>query len=201
MSKIEIGRWSDQLRRMLGMAGQTIVSGDLSPEISPTIQIEGESPEWNFLKSKRDCFGGNEITSSGANTSKFRLRNPLDSGVIAVVEAVGFSTLTTSKVAIRVNAQTIDLSATVIGSVPDSRWGIIGTARAALHLTTTVGQTTAPAGDTMVMIHLLANTPWVFTQKFVLLPGTNIDFGSDSTAVELRAWVNWTERGLPELER
>ena len=51
MSKIETGRFSDLLRRSLGMKGQELVSAELAPELSPTWQVESAlNQEWDWAK-------------------------------------------------------------------------------------------------------------------------------------------------------
>ena len=206
MSKIEIGRWSEQLRRMLGMAGTDIVSAELSPEISPTIELEGQSPEWDFLKGKRNCFGASNLAAGGVTfISKYRLRNPANSGVIAVVKRIEMASTAGAPGAqsfrIAVNAQTVNFDTAVIPLVPDTRWGALSLQATTLLLTTAIIQTTSVAGNRLANSITLHGTRWLMDEPFVLVPGTNVDFGSASDNLPMAGWVAWTERGFPVLER
>jgi len=206
LSKIEIGRWSEQLRRMMGMAGTEIVSGEMSPEISPTIELEGQSPEWDFLKGKRNCFGGADLGAGGVTfIGKYRLRNPADSGVVAVVKRIELASTAggvgTTGLRINVNSQTVNLDTAVVPLVPDTRWGALAIQATALILTTSIVQTTGPAGSLLATSITIAGTRWVVTEPFVLVPGTNVDFGASSDNLPLAGWVAWTERAFPVLEQ
>lgn len=200
MAKIEVGRWSDQLRRMLGMAGTSVVAAELSPEISPTIQLEGPGAEWNFLKGVRDCGGGGQLGAGAGFVSKWRFRNPAGSGVIIVIEVIALTPVATANLAIRGNAQTVNFTQLLLPSVMDARWGPIGSARPSLILSEDNTVAAVPAGEEMGRVSRSANGEWLYDREIVLVPGSNIDAGTETQNVGCRMWARWRERGLPVLE-
>ena len=204
MTKIEIGRWAELLKRISGVAGDRIVSGDLSPEISPVLMLEDlTDADFLYLKSVRLCFAGSAVGPVVANTSKWRLRNPTNSGVIAVVTNVEIVPPNNDLVVvIRVNQQTVDFPTAIVATAPDSRWGSIATAnQTALKFTSSVSQATGPAGDTIYLSRTTVGRTSKFPFQIPLLPGTTLDFGTDSVNVSLIGDVSWRERAIPDLER
>lgn len=202
MSKIEIGRWSEQLRRMLGQKGQEVIAGELSPEVSPTIQLEGMSPEWDFLKQVRDCRMVGVLGASALNTGVFRIRNPAGSGVIALIKAVGVETRGAAiLMTVTSGAQTADLGTAVNMVVPDGRWNATGTTDTALvGSTNNAADAVAPAGDVLYATRGNANEPRVYPHPWVLMPGFASDFGLAEINAAVNVFAVWTERQLPALE-
>lgn len=199
MSKIEIGRYSEQLRRMFGMAGQESVAEHLSPEVSPTIQIEGESAEWDFLKGVRGCFGSSSVAGAAGFTSKWRLRNPAASGVIAVVRYMSASPNGTTTFVVARAQPTVDLPVPVITVPPDLRWGggVLNTSLILSSDNTAVG---GPIGDQLAQTRILANGEFIFPLEVPLLPGASFEFGTTTVNITTKAWVHWVERRLPPME-
>lgn len=204
MSKIEIGRWAELLKRITGIAGARTVSGDLSPEVSPTMLLEDLSAaDFLFLKSVRLCGGGSSITGGVGFTAKWRLRNPTDSGVVALVSCMEVSPVNTIlSVRGSLNEQIVNFPTTVIARVADSRWGVTGAVnQTALVLSSSIVQATGPAGENFWVTRTPSNTPVRHDFNFPLLPGSCVDWGTDGLNLSVRSWVRWSERGLPDLER
>lgn len=184
------------------MAGVTIVSGEVSPEISPTVELEGRSPEWDFLKGVRGCFAAAEQLKGGLTfRSKFRLRNPATSGVIAVVQAFEASTDANARLAAAVNAQTVDFATAIVPAVPDVRWGALANQQTSLIASRDNTQITGPAGNLLGSVRITDGRPWLVRQPFAMMPGTTFDWGCQSDDTDCLAWVHWIERSLPELEQ
>ena len=200
MSKIEIGRYSELLRRQFGMKGQESVAAELSPEVSPIVILEDASDEWNYLKGVRDCGFGDIVAAIAGFTSKWRMRNPAASGIIAVVEFIEIVTNATSAKRITINNQTVDFPTPVQGAVLDARWGIVGVAEPAVIVTASNAQATGPAGTSIGESRALSNAPWTYAQEIVLVPGAVLDFGTADQDEDARATVRWRERAFPALE-
>jgi len=202
MSKIESGRWSEQLRRMFGMAGTTLVSGELSPEVSPIVILESESVQWNFLKGVRDVYVGHTVAAAVGFTSKMRLRNPANSGVAGVLE---FTEMTPNGLAVTMtvaaNEQTVDFPTAVAPSVPDNRWGPLTTGRSTLVVTSTNAQATGPAGEVIGRGLTLSGVPWLYQKAIFVAPGVAIDLGIFATNLEMLFSFKWSERSFPVLEQ
>jgi len=204
VSKIEVGRWGELLKRISGIAGAFSVAGEISPEVSPTMQLEDlADADYLFLKSVRLCAAGRPIVAAAGFTSKFRLRNPATSGVVAVVRGLEIGALNAAiNVIGALNQQTVDFSTSILTTAMDTRWGTTGGLnQTALIFSSANDEATVPAGDQIFDMRLDADTPWPYPWQIPLLPGSALDFGTTSANLNIRGWVRWTERGLPELER
>lgn len=202
MSKIEIGRYSEQLRRMLGMAGTEYVAAELSPEVSPTIQVEGPSAEWDFLKAVRRAHCSSTLAAAAGFNARFRLRNPAGSGVIAVVTNIAMAN-TTASAALQIarGQEAAGLTLALVTVVPDTRWGI-GLNTAALQFSSDNGVAVGQSGDVIANSVRPVNEEWVYSVEVVLMPGSNINWGTPAGTTNrgLTAWATWKERALPALE-
>jgi len=200
VSKIEIGRYSEQLRRMLGMKGVQEVSGELSPEITATLELEGPTDEWAFLKQLRLAGVGTRVTAGAVNVSTVRLRNPAASGCIAVIEEILFGTQVTQILRIQLGQAAVEIGGVLLTGVRDSRWEASGAAGQNSLILSSTNSGGAVVGRVMQMTHVLANAPLVVPIKFVLLPGDNLDLTGLSNNIEITVSLGWTERALPSLE-
>ena len=202
MSKIEVGRWSQQLRRMLGQAGQDVVAAELAPEISPTFELEGMSVQWNFLKGVRDVYVGQTIAAVALNVGKWRFRNPADSGMAAVFSLIRLVPASgAAALAIRVNSQTTDFATSQPTTVPDTRWGPLTTGRSAIVATFTNAVTAIPAGQTVAQSREPTSIAWQYDQEIFIPPGVTMDVGTDTANIQMTASFKWSERPFPVLER
>ena len=202
MSKIEIGRYSELLRRMLGMKGQTVVAGELSPEISPTFNLENPTAEWDFLKGVRGCVCTDELAAGVGFTSRFRLRNPQDSGVIAEVSLLEMSGTLNPEFSVARGQIFGELTQALVTVVPDLRWGSVGTTTTALLFSGDNASAAGPAGDLIATTKVINNTVWSYRVPIVLVPGTSLDWGLSAGSTNSRVFTHaaWKERQLPALE-
>jgi len=202
VSKIETGRWSEQLRRMLGQKGQEMTAAELSPEVTPTIQIEGEAAEWRFLKAVRDVSSGADLIGVAGNKGRFRLRNPTNSGVIAQVNYLEQTSESTGVHLAARGTETTDLAlSTVASTVLDQRWQAgSGAQTGALIFSVTNLDVLEPEGRVFMRILRLGRTPWRLAQQVVLTPGTNLDWGIQALNIRVVTSLGWQERQLPSLE-
>jgi len=204
VSKIEIGRLSDQLRRMLGMAGVEQIAAELSPEISPTIELEGRSAQWDFLKGVRGCGGAAEIPRVALGSTRYRLRNPPGSGVMGLVSFFEMVPAADAQLIASVGDAVTNLPlGTVDTTVFDGRWGQSGVARAALILSVDNTLDVAPAGTIWMRSRRLLDEPFRLRYEIPLTPGRSLDWGTETGTLNIRMWsyILWQERGLPALER
>jgi len=200
VSKIEIGRWSNQLRRMLGQKGVVDVAADLSPEISPTFCLEEPSAEWDFLKMVRGCACTDTLGAAAGFTGRWRLRNPVGSGVLVVIDQVALSGSVNAVFEIARGQIFGDHAAGRVTVVPDLRWGAVGATTTTMLFSGDNGSAAGVAGDRIVRTRVLAETTFVYRNKVVLIPGTSLDFGSATQNIAMATWVVWRERNLPALE-
>jgi len=202
MSKIETGRWSEQLRRMLGMSGATIVAAELSPEVSPTIElVSADELEWSFLRSVRKSIASFQVTAAVGTLSIFRARNPAGSGCIVVLEhATVFANVANAALLLSVGASAVDIGGVVATGVRDSRWGPTGPTGQNVLLFSSTNAGAFTGTTTVWRARGLANTPFTYDLGIVLMPGDTLEGGSATTDVQQNWTVGWRERSLPDLE-
>jgi len=201
MAKIEIGRYSEQLRRMLGMKGTIEVAGELSPEISPTIQLEGESAEWDFLKGVRGCICATSTAGAVGFTTRFRLRNPVGSAVIATVRLISMTTAASAVLEIARNQIITNFPFLTETVVLDPRWEASGvTGRTTLVFSVDNTSAVGAVGNLIAVTQVEPSVAFQFKEEVILTPGTNLDWASDSPNVLVRTFALWKERQLPALE-
>lgn len=204
MSKIEQGRWSQLLRRATGAAGQEVVAGHLSPEISPVWIIQEADQDLDFLKIVRRMAVGIELGAGAGFLTKFRLRNPVDSGVISIVTSMDMRLDALSTVTGARGTAVTDLS---VGNVPttviDERWGATSATGGTLILSVDNTTVLGPEGDNLFRDRLAAETRYRMPSelKIVLTPGTNFDWGAVTVNRLIRTSLTWFERPFPDLER
>jgi len=200
VSKIEVGRFSSLLRRVLNMKGVSDVSSELSPEISPVLTLESERPEWEFLKGQKlmsVVFAGRSV--AGQN-SAIRLRNPVDSGVVAVFPAGGIIvgiTLNTSVILLERNTIQAALAEVIPSVARDTRYPQL----AASALLASQGNNIAASGEAYWSIFLDDKAQTTVDVPFVLTPGFQLQLSSTSNALVLRGAFGWLERRLDQMER
>lgn len=200
MSKIEVGRWSDQLRRMTGQKGTSSVAEELSPEVSAVFLLEGESVEWNYLKGVRNLFGSARLSAAPGFTSKWRLRNPVASGAVGIIDRIemsGPATGTFLGIGGTNPPVTTDFTTPVLPRVIDSRWDTAAGGGAVCVWSEQNSDATAPFQN---MARWDFAVEPVGAGPFILLPGSAIEWGSASGNQPVATWIKWRERGIPQLE-
>jgi hypothetical protein len=187
---IQVKRFNAILGRLLGMAGVEDPAGALSPEISPVLVLENDRPEWLFLSNQFPMAAGGVETASVANPTFFRIRNPVGSGIIAVIEAVNLSAsiIITDGVA-QLGTQTVDMGGAMAPLVRDNRYGqIVGSC--------TVSESNGGGSGTGIeRFRVPINTVYNYQNlPIILKPGTNYDWGVNDVNVEVHANIRWRER-------
>jgi len=200
MSKIEVGRYSALLRRALGMSGTEDVAGDLSPELSPTWELEGPTDEWSFLKDVREI-GLGETIANGAGAGHFRIRNPPGSGVLAVIKPISVAGDGTSNNTAKIQELTADLTNTSLAAARDTRWLTQSTfSHSAMVLSFQNTGGMSVGNGTIWLSRALASTEVAYKEEVILAPGFALTFGSLINNVSLFLTASWHERQLPALE-
>lgn len=184
----------------MSMAGEEDVSSELSPEISPVWIIEGLDAQYEFLKGVRLCGAQDDRSASVGDTSKYRLRNPVGSGVIATVEELQLNVATAADVIVTVNTQTVDFPVAVTTGVRDQRWAPGTIQRTALLFTASNTQAGSPAGTGLLRRDAVADAVVIYDKPIVLTPGTAVDWGTVTTNVKSKGSVTWRERAAQALE-
>jgi len=201
MSKIEIGRYSDRLRRMFYMKGASDVATELSPEISPVIVLEQAGAEWEFLQGVRICGVRANIAGAVANRSILRLRNAANSGVIATVTGVEYTAEATATIDLTKGRAAADLTITGATAVRDHRWRPSSVLFRTALLASFENAGAVPAGeDVLWEVRALANTRLAYPHQVVLIPGDSLDLATVTVNVTFRPVFTWKERPVAALE-
>jgi len=201
MAKIEIGRYSDRLRRMLGMKGASDVATELSPEVSPVIVLEQAGAEWEFLQGVRLCGVSTLLLGVAANRSILRLRNPLRSGVIATVTQTEYVSTALPDVNLQRGREQVDLATIGATAVRDTRWGPQSALfRTALQASSTNGGAVPAGEDVLWRIRTLANTRNIYSSHYVLIPGDSVDLSTVTVNTPIIGTFTWKERPVAPLE-
>lgn len=207
MGRIETGRFSEGLRRLLNMKSNE-GPVDIAPEMVGVFALENDRPEWGIHKGEKWCQRGVSQAVGAGFSSKIKFRNPAGSGVIAifhrlvvcvptaitsirfrcVLSSVDYATATARAIAMDTrfyeNAQVAALSAVITSRQAtdavdaDSGFGIL-TIPAAVPVEAGFG----------------AGGP-----RAILAPGYALEIQCSTVAIALEAWATWTERGMTKAE-
>lgn len=202
MSRINVGRFSQLLRRFLEQKGTEVVASELSPEISPVFILENDRPDWLFLKGERLCVASFATTSGASLGPTVRVRNPLASAALATI--VGFSINPNTNTSFASARLTISNNNLAGGNVPlfirDGRELVsLGINKSAM--VGSFSNTIEPVGDLMWTTNCIPNEERGLNQPFILSPGRAFDVGLSSVSVNtVHINIYWTERALPAIE-
>lgn len=168
MAKIELGKFSTLLRRYLQLKGESEVASDLAPEISPVLALESDRPEWAFLASEKLMGSVFNATAAVGLASTAQLRNPLNSGVIAIITDVCLSTSVTPGPLQLMRVETnADLANALTPVARDTRFPQVS----ASALVASWGNV-APTGNQWFRSNASSNNfPIILKIPFVLTPG------------------------------
>jgi hypothetical protein len=197
MAKIESGRWSEMLRRSLGMKGQELVASELSPEVSATWELERDSPEWGFLKGVRFCSVGVYQAESAGAVSNIRVSNPSGSGVLVIVDEIQIATTALAELHL-VSAPTINqgaLASSKSSGTVDGRWNLQETTAIV-----TGGNTALTGSWTLWDTITTANAIRIFNHQIIMKPDSSLDVGSTTLNLPIYVTIAWHERAATPLE-
>jgi len=204
VSKIETGRFSELLRKMLGQKGQEIVAGELSPEISPIFQLEAAFPdlEWYYLKGVKAIGFAQQIPLNVGFGGHARITNPVASGVIATISRVAITCTGAIEWVVNIQNSVTLLATNALPAARDGRWPRTASlTQSALLATVTSASGVVPTGaGTLHRAHLLPTSLGVYREQVVLPPGFSLDFGSLTGNLTVNLMAEWSERPVTPLE-
>jgi len=184
------------------MAGTQIVAAELSPELSPTWQVEGPTAEWDFLKAVRLVSASTSLSPVAGQTARYALINPANSGMIATVSSVRYSSGNPSRFLLRFIGVALAPFATLAeAGARDSRWGAPGTTISPITFSAENNAAVIAGGFEVHDTRVLADSPFSFNEPVVLAPGSSLFWGSTFLNFSTSSSVHWSERRLPALEQ
>jgi len=199
VAKIETGRFSELLRRSLGMKGVENVAPELSPELSPTWQLESaRNQEWDYLKGVMQL-SGTAGQSAGAAGGTFRLRNPEGSGVLLVVTKIQHVASVAGIFRMNVLESNLSLLNPGFKQLRETRWptnaaGIYGVGL--FNYQNNAGSVVSPR---LVEMVVQANEIHTLDTQLVLRDGFQTTWGTAAIAVAY-TYIEWYERPVLKLE-
>jgi len=199
VSKIEVGRYSNLLRRILSMKGVSDVATELSPEIASAFILEIERPEWEFLKGEKLVSAVFATAAVAAQNSGVRLRNPADSGVVAVFPPGGIVlglTGNTSGIILERNVVQAGLTTALPTVSRDTRYPVLN----ASALLSSQQNVVPPSGEAYWSTNLPLDEPAQVNMAFVLTPGFQLQLSTLANNCAMRGTFSWLERRLDVME-
>ncbi len=200
-NEIQVGRYNRFLQKLLQMKGGA-PAPQLSSEIMPILSFFGGA-ENRFLEGWQRFAINVSVPAVAAQTGAFRLRNPVGSNVIGVVEKllVSNNQAATILVAYQIQNATaaVDLTPTAAPGFFDGR------SKIGNNLLSSSANNVAGLGNTMCQVLLNNNTIWEFIwtdiQEFPLAPGDTLQILDSTVNTSFICSVQWRERFLEEAER
>jgi hypothetical protein len=206
-NEILVGRYNNALKKLLSMKGPAPapqLAGEIAPILSMFYGVENRFlEEWSRFGLYLT------ITAGAATNSLLRIRNPLLSGAISVIEkmTVSNNTATAQQYNIRHGNADASDAAVVNTAAVTQRWDSRGRPATAMVVSTNAGAVSSPPspGATKDIAALPINTSWAFindeNQEYLCMPGDALDVFIGTTATLLDVAWTWRERALEDSER
>ncbi len=203
-NEVLVGRFNRALQKMFSMKGGP-PAAQLATEITSNVQFNQMGMDFRYLEGW-DIFGDQvNPGASAANTNGYRLRNPNNSNVVAVVEKVFVTASLATDVVLRVS--------TAVGQPGAELGNVRGGVVLDLRSQRVPGSTIIPSNAQPSVAFGAGFFRWTLQpnvgvelivddeQELLILPGTAIQF---ETSVVNLAWqiaARWRERFLEDSER
>lgn len=209
-NEILAGRYSRALQKLFGMKGGAAVR-QLAGEVTPSIPFFS-GVENRFIETWNRWAAVGDAGPTAANQSGVRIRNPVGSNIIAVIEKLSVCEATgTDRLLIQQGTTAADLSTVngVAGNRLDARQAFTTATVAPVCIVSQQSSAVAlPALGNQFTLwgnFALANTSydyvWDENQELTILPGDALQFSALTVNVRFLASIQWRERSLEESER
>lgn len=199
MSKIETGRFSDLLRRYLGMSGTSDIAQELAPEISPVFVLEDSRPEWEFLKGQKLMAVYVPQPGGGAVSTAVRIRNPPSSGVVGIITNIVVAPSALSEIRYKLGNDAGNLGTTYQSVSRDTRYPRVAFPGNSALITS---GGTGNNGDQFYGTAVPTNEPHIYGGgTIVLTPGFQLQIETVVNNLTLLVAFAWLEKKLDPLEQ
>jgi hypothetical protein len=200
LNEILVGRFNRSFQKLFGIKGPAPVS-TLAPEVMPVhlipYGVEGRWPEtwtrWSFSLS---------LAATAGQTTGMKIRNPVGSNVIGVVEKVTISTVPDASVILGVPQNLGDYTSITAVAPMDTRQGPPGVVKGFLIPSF---QLTSPGSPAILEIVQGRNQPQSVIQfennEIPVPPGSELYANLNVQNVQFNCVIQWRERFLEEGER
>lgn len=99
-NEILVGRYNGILHKLLGMK-EGAPAPQLSPDVTPTLVLENDRPEYGYLAGDKILAAHEGIAGDATHYPVIQFKNPADSGILAVLESVLCSLSATGLIELR----------------------------------------------------------------------------------------------------
>lgn len=201
-TRIGTGRFSELLKRVLGIPGAEFAAADLAPEIQAGVVLEIDRPEYGFLKGERLCGWAGTAAAAAALRSTIRMANPNNSNLLIVIHRITVS-VNTVLVAMRFNPTTTgEVASTAEAQALDRRWGQAPAAFFASNITLAIG---GIGGLVFGMMRRVSEGATSMAHDYfspiILSPGQSVILIPGADNLAMSAHFVWTERAIGRYER
>lgn len=181
-------RWGEGIRRLLGIEGAQGIA-TVMPELVPVHIAVPDGPEVAALRQERLCVGNLSLSAGGAGTfGKAGLVNPANSGVLAILEALGVQADAGGLYTVRVGTGSFGAAGGNI-AFRDGRWGFGSTRIPSCSVNFLVDNTSF---GVVALEQIATQVQWI-PISFVLAPGDTVHvMGADNAVIRVN--FAWRER-------
>ena len=199
-NEIQAARYNELLHRLLDMK-EGAPAPVLMPEMTASIILENDPPEYQLLKGVRICKGGLHVPNGGAGTfAQIQLLNPANSGIVSVVTNVSIRTNTAQLIEVR-QTQISLLTLSAQRGVIDFR-NLTGAGTPILPATQVRSDTPiSTVGVILSELYAQANVLLQLEEShYVLGPNSSIKFACATANTTIAVSFDWYERALASSE-
>jgi len=203
-NEILSGRYNRALQKIFAIKGSPPVR-QLGGEVTP-VHFLFSGVENRFLEQWNRFGMGVTIGAVAAQNSALQFRNPVTSGVVAVIERISFSEIGADNIFVTQSTLDGPLAAAAGQRCLDNRpvKGSAVTLGAACQ--TTVGNNIAITGGVIDVVSIQAAVDYPYlimdeNQEITILPGDVLYLFTSNVNAQLRANLLWRERALEDSEK
>ena len=198
-NEINAGRYNRLLQRLISIKGGP-PAATLAGDVLSCLVLEQDAQEWPYLQGIRVlASSGLQVANVGA-VSRFRFRNPANSGVLALIDQIWYCVGTLIS---GVELRNYGTSSSNLTNIATSRARDM---RANDPTPNNAGACTlsfeaaAASGVVIYQSGALANVPYLLEPRMVLPPGSAIELAGNTANVQLMMSIWWRERQAEEGE-
>jgi hypothetical protein len=201
VNEIQVGRYNGILHKLFSMK-EGAPAPTLAPEVSAGFTLESDRPEWAFLAGDRLCAAWGNGGPAPGQTQKYALRNPVNSGVIAVVTKVKVWASATAPITFSVGLTSAPFPGGWTGFLSTFRDTRLGGFAGAPTTCQMVGISSAGAFLVLFadVFRGAINTQPETTTPYILAPGTALVVEDLTANLADQATFEWRERALDSAE-
>jgi len=199
-NEIQIGRINRYLQKYFGIKGGP-PSPQIAADVQPSVTVDLFDPSVYYLLSWETFAVSIQVAANPATNSALRLRNPIGSNVIAVIESINMFGALAGNPQIQFDTTNTDLGTPV--SLTGTRLDL--RCRPSPTLIGSSAVNAASTGFTPMSSNFPANGNFFFppddAQMLMMLPGSAWQFREGTVNQVLNCSIIWRERFLEEGER